>query len=147
MIDKRGLLSSEAVEDGNGYASFPPSGGAAPLPSAHATGEKRGCRDPLFLAAFILNLGTFTFVCWWMGGLGNLCFGSSTLSLSALHPPSLPSSHVGVIVWLAADYGAAALKEAPKPDAENPAVKTHDGETGGEKEGGREVGRKDGSND
>ncbi|KAM3573290.1 hypothetical protein VYU27_004704 [Nannochloropsis oceanica] len=89
MIDKRGLLSSEAVEDGNGYASFPPSGGAAPLPSAHATGEKRGCRDPLFLAAFILNLG--------------------------------------VIVWLAADYGAAALKEAPKPDAENPAVKTHDG--------------------
>lgn len=65
-----------------------------------------------------------------MGGLGKKCFGSSTLT------PSIPSPRVGVIVWLAADYGAAALKEAPKPDAENPAVKMHDGEAASE--GGRE---------
>lgn len=67
MVDKRGLLSAEAVEDGNGYASFPPSSGTAPplaSPStAQGSGGKRGCRDPLFLAAFILNLGTCTDLC------------------------------------------------------------------------------------
>ena len=87
--------------------------------------------------------------------MGGKCFGSSIHThLTLTLPPSLSPSlllslppsflpYLGIIVWLAADYGAAALKEAPKPDAENPALKTHDGEggRGREREGGREGGR------